>query len=114
MRTTSRSSTTTRRKRAAVKIGIEPIHPGRFLAEALAELDLTQAQLARAIGVSAMRVSHVVTGSRPVTAELALLFGKAFGQSPQYWLNLQAIHDLAVARQAIGRRLAAVRQVASR
>lgn len=114
MRTTSRSSTTTRRKPAAVQIGMDAIHPGRFLAEALAELNLTQAQFARAIGVSAMRVSHVVTGSRPVTAELALLIGKAFGQSPQYWLNLQAIHDLAIAKRALGPQLASVRRVASR
>jgi len=97
-----------------VKIGIEAIHPGQFLAEALAELGLSQAQFARSIGVSPMRVSHVVTGSRPVTAELALLFGKAFGQAPQYWLNLQAFHDLGVAKRAIGSRLAAVRRVASR
>jgi len=48
------------------------------------------------------------------TAELAIRFGKAFGQSPQYWLNLQALHDLAVAKRAIGPRLAAVRRVASR
>ena len=111
MRTKSRSSTATRKKGAAVRIGIEAIHPGRFLAEALAELGLSQAQFARTIGVSAMRVSHVVKGSRPVTAELALLLGKAFGQSPQYWLNLQALHDLSVAKQAIGPRLAAVRRV---
>lgn len=66
------------------------IHPGEFLAEIISELDLSQAEFARMIGVSAMRVSHVINGARPVTAELALLFGKAFDQSPQYWLNLQA------------------------
>ena len=44
-----------------------------------------------------MRISHVIKGGRPVTAELALLFGRAFGQSPQYWLNLQATYDLKLA-----------------
>ncbi len=47
-----------------------------------------------------MRISHVVKGTRPVTAELALLFGRAFAQSPQYWLNLQAAYDLKMAERA--------------
>jgi addiction module HigA family antidote len=91
------------------KSGLPAIHPGECLAEILAELGVSQAAFARAIGVSPMRVSHVVNGARPVTAELALRFGKALGQSPEYWLNLQAAHDLATARGAIGRRLKGVR-----
>jgi addiction module HigA family antidote len=87
------------------------IHPGEFLSETLKELGISQAAFARAIGVSAMRVSHVVKGSRPVTAELALRFGRAFDQSPQYWLNLQADHDLKNARAAIGGRLRSIRAV---
>jgi antitoxin HigA-1 len=81
------------------------IHPGDFLAEILEESSLSQAQFARMIGVSPMRVSHVVKGTRPVTAELALLFGRAFGQSPQYWLNLQSAHDLRKAQSKLGARL---------
>jgi addiction module HigA family antidote len=61
----------------------EPIHPGKFLAEILAEEKLTQAQFARVIGVSAMRVSHIIRGSRALTAELALRFGKAFDPGMQ-------------------------------
>ena len=87
------------------------IHPGEFLAEMLGELGLSQAALARAIGVSPMRISHVVKGARPVTAELALLFGRAFDQSPQYWLNLQASYDLRTAEAALGRRLRSVHSV---
>jgi antitoxin HigA-1 len=87
------------------------VHPGEFLQEILADLKLSQAELARLIGVSPMRISHVISGKRPVTAELALLFGRAFGQTPEYWLNLQAAHDLVAARNAIGRRLAKVRQL---
>ena len=45
-----------------------------------------------------MRVSHVLKGDRPVTAELALRLGRAFGQTPQYWLNLQATDDLKLAQ----------------
>jgi len=71
-------------------------------------MGITQVHLARAIGVSPMRVSHVVHGTRPVTAELALLFSRALGQSPQYWLNLQAAYDLATAERALGDRLTRV------
>jgi addiction module HigA family antidote len=85
------------------------IHPGEFLAEILAEIGVSQAEFARAAGVSPMRVSHVVTGARPVSADLALRFGKVLGQSPEYWLNLQAAHDLAKARDALGRQLNGVR-----
>ena len=85
------------------------IHPGEFLAEILAEIGVSQAAFARAAGVSAMRVSHVITGTRPISADLALRFGKALGQSPEYWLNLQAAYDLAKARTALGGKLASVR-----
>ena len=91
--------------------GLPAIHPGEFLAETLEELGFSQAAFARAIGVSPMRISHVVKGARPVTAELALLFGRAFNQSPQYWLNLQADHDLKTAEASIGPRLRAIHSV---
>jgi addiction module HigA family antidote len=92
--------------------GSAPIHPGEFLAEILSELGFSQAQFARSIGESAMRVSHVIRGTRPVTAELALLFGKAFDQSPEYWLNLQSAYDLELARKSAWRRLKGVRRIA--
>ena len=95
-----------------LKNGLPPMHPGAFLRETLDELGISQAQFARAIGVSPMRVSHVINGARPMTAELALLFGRAFGQSPQYWLNLQATYDLKTAEAAMGRQLKAVTELA--
>lgn len=87
------------------------LHPGTILAKRLAGLGISQAGLARVIGVSPMRISHVVKGTRPVTAELALLLGRAFDQSPQYWLNLQARHDLIAARARLGPRLHRARSV---
>jgi len=88
--------------------GLPAIHPGEFLAETLGELGISQSAFSRAIGVSPMRVSHVIKGKRPVTAELALLFGRVFDQSPQYWLNLQAEYDLKTAEATIGSRLRAI------
>ncbi len=57
--------------------GLPAIHPGEFLRETLDELGLTQVAFAKAIGVSPMRVSHLLKGDRPVTAELALRLGRA-------------------------------------
>lgn len=95
-----------------VKNGLPAIHPGEFLSEILEEMGISQAEFARAIGVSSMRISHVIKGDRPVTAELALLFGRAFNQTPQYWLNLQASYDLKIAKANIGKRLANVHTLA--
>ena len=78
--------------------GLPPIHPGEYIREALEDLGLTQAALAKSLGVSAMRISHLVREERPITAEMALRLGQAFGQSPQYWLNLQADFDLKIAK----------------
>ena len=92
----------------AIKNGLPPIHPGVFLKEILDELGFSQNAFAHAIGVSPMRVSHVIKGTRPVTAELALLFGKAFRQTPTYWMNLQTSYDLKTVEKTL---LQKVRQV---
>ena len=76
------------------------------------KIAVSQAQFARAIGVVPMRISHVVKGTRPVTAELALLFGRALGQSPEYWLNLQTAYALKIAEQSMGTRLRTVIELA--
>ncbi len=78
--------------------GLPAVHPGEFLRETLEDLVMTQSAFAEAIGVSAMRVFHVLKGDRPVTAELALRLGRALGQTPQYWLNLQSAYDLKMAQ----------------
>jgi addiction module HigA family antidote len=91
-----------------IKSGLPPVHPGAFLREILEERSVSQAHFARVVGVAPMRISHVINGARPVTAELALLFSKALGQSAQYWLNLQAAYDLKVAEKQIRSRLRAV------
>lgn len=89
-----------------------PVHPGEFLKEILDDLGISRARFAHAIGLSAMKVSRVVKGKRPVNAEMALLFGKALGQSPQYWINLQTVYDLKTAGKGLRRRLANIHQLA--
>ena len=88
-----------------IKNGLPPIHPGVFLKEILDEFGISQNAFAQAIGVSPMRISHVIKGARPVTAELALLFGKVFSQTPTYWMNLQTSYDLKTAEKALAKRM---------
>ena len=90
---------------------LPPIHPGEFLAEILKELGISQAQFARSIGVSPMRISHIIHGARPVTAELALLFGRGFW-SVAAILAQSAVHlHLKIGEAALHERLASVTQL---
>ena len=76
-----------------------PEHPGRILLEEFLEpLGLTQVALAAHIGVPVQRVNEIVRGKRGITPETAWLFSQAFGTTPEFWLNLQANHDLATSR----------------
>lgn len=79
-----------------------PIHPGEILADELAEIALSAAELARLLDVPANRVSQIVAGKRRVSADTALRLGRYFGTSPTFWLNLQNLHDLDLARAALG------------
>jgi len=83
----------------------KPVHPGVILKEITDELDISQAKLAHDIGVSPMRISHIINGSRPITGEIALRLGKYFGQSPQFWMNIQSSFDMQTAQEKIGTKL---------
>jgi addiction module HigA family antidote len=87
------------------KAHIPPVHPGVYLKELPDELGLSQYRLAQDIGVPAMRISHVIHGKRPITAELALRLGRYFGQTPRYWLNLQSRYEMDVVEDALGKRI---------
>jgi addiction module HigA family antidote len=91
--------------------GLPPIHPGEFLDELLLEMQVPQVEFARAVDIAPDRLSAVIRGEQPVTAELALLFARALDQSPHYWLNLQAEYDLTTASAVIGARLERVRTI---
>ncbi len=78
------------------------IHPGEQLAEELRELGMSAAELARQIKVPVNRVTAILNGQRGVSADTALRLGHWFGASPEFWLNLQAIYDLRLARAEAG------------
>jgi len=77
-----------------------PVSPGEMLKdEFLAEYRLSQNQLARAIGISPNRIAETVNDRRRITADTALRRGLYFGNSPDFWMNLQIQHDLKLARR---------------
>ena len=76
----------------------EPIHPGEHLAEIIEELGITQYRLAKTIGVPQIRINDIVHCRRSITADTALRIGRALGMTPDYWLNLQRMYDLDIAR----------------
>lgn len=83
-----------------------PIHPGEILLEEyLRPLELSQYRLAQDISVPPRRINEIVHGTRAITADTALRLARYFGTSDQFWLNLQARHDLEVERDRLGRRL---------
>ena|SRR6516225_8750992 len=82
-----------------------PIHPGEHLADELQDLGMTARELARAIKVSTTRITDILRGRRGITGDTALRLGHYFGVSPDFWMNLQKLYDLDVARQVIGDQL---------
>ncbi len=78
--------------------GADPIHPGEHLAEFLEELGISQYRLAKAIGAPPIRINDIVHCRRSITADTALKIGRALGTTPEFWLNLQRMYDLDIAR----------------
>ena len=74
-------------------------HPGIILLkEFLEPLELTQKALAMHVGIPVQRVNEIVRGKRGVTPETAWLLSEALSTTPEFWLNLQSIHDLSANR----------------
>jgi len=70
-------------------------HPGEVLQyEFLEPLEVSQAELARHLGVTNQRINELVKGKRGITPETAWLLAKAFSTTPEFWMNLQTNYDL--------------------
>jgi len=81
---------------------IYPIHPGEILADELAELNMTPAELARQIHVPANRLYQLIGGKRAMTADTALRLEQWLGVSAAFWMNLQKRYELNLAAQEVG------------
>ncbi|MEX1204101.1 MAG: HigA family addiction module antitoxin [Dongiaceae bacterium] len=80
-----------------------PVTPGEMLKEEfLAEYGLSQSRLAKAIGISPNRIAEIVNNRRRVTADTALRLALYFGNSPEFWLNLQTHYDVKMAWRNLG------------
>ncbi len=82
-------------------------HPGEVLSEEfLKPLGMSVNALAIALRVPATRIGAIVKGERSVTADTALRLARFYGTSPEFWMNLQAMHDLTKARIESGEAIA--------
>jgi addiction module HigA family antidote len=79
---------------------MRPIHPGEILREEfLIPLQMSAHALSQAIRVPATRVNDIVNGKRGITADTALRLARYFGNSPDFWMNLQAAYGLRAAER---------------
>jgi addiction module HigA family antidote len=85
-----------------------PTHRGEILNETLHDLGLSMNQLVLAIGVPANRISAIMSETRGITGEMALRLARYFGTTAEYWINMQALYDLEVARDEFD---AAIKQI---
>ncbi len=83
------------------------IHPGEILLEDFMKpLGITARQLAADIDVSPSRISELVNGHRPITADTALRLGLFFSMEPRFWLNLQTEYDMRIAASTLQAKIA--------
>lgn len=72
---------------------LPPIHPGEFLRDELEALGMSGRRFASYIGEPTSAVTEIVGGQRGISGLMALKLSRVFGTTPQYWLNLQNMHD---------------------
>ena len=83
------------------------VHPGRILKRELEARGLSANKLALALRVPSGRITSILNGKRAISAETALRLAQYFGNSAQFWMNLQSRYDLAVAERELGERIEA-------
>ena len=92
---------------------MKPIHPGRILKREMAVRNLSANRLALELRVPSGRITQILNGKRGISAETALRLARYFGNSAQFWVNLQSRYDLTLVEQNIGAKvIAEVRQAA--
>lgn len=77
-------------------------HPGEVLAEQLESLGISPTELARQLNVPANRITQIIHGQRGITGDSALRLAHWFRNEPEFWMSLQARHDLQVAEAGAG------------
>ncbi len=81
------------------------IHPGRLLRREMVARDLSANRLAILLGVPSGRITDILNSRRSISADTALRLGRYFGNSPQFWIDLQGQYDIAIAEQQNGEQI---------
>ena len=88
---------------------IDPIHPGEVLQmDFIDGFGITQNKLAVAIGVPPRRINEIVHAKRGITADTAVRLSRYFGNSAEFWMNLQSNYELRIERRALAEKLDAI------
>ena len=74
----------------------QAIHPGREMALRIFEMGMSLSQFARSINVSNSRISEIASEKRGITIDTAIKVAKAFGTTPEFWLDKQQAYDLSL------------------
>ncbi len=86
------------------------VHPGEILKEEfLKPLKLSGYALAKALNVTAQRVSDILLKKSGISADMAIRLGQFFGMSPEFWMNLQASYELAVAKKNLKKQIGKIK-----
>lgn len=86
---------------------LDEIHPGEILLEDFMKpMALTARQLAADIDVPPSRISELVNGKRPITADTAVRLGLFFSMEPRFWMNLQTEYDMRIAARTVQQEIA--------
>ena len=94
---------------------IPNIHPGEVLSEDfLKPMGVTAYRLSKGANIDQTRISEIIRGKRSVTADTALRLARFFGNSPEFWLNLQAHYDLELKKREMEKDLKKIRPYAMR
>ncbi len=89
-------------------MAVTAIHPGEHLAEELAQVRMSAAELARKLKVPTNRVTAILHGQRAITGDTALRLAHFFGTSAEFWLNLQSLYELRIAQEKAGKSIRAL------
>lgn len=84
----------------------KPVHPGEVLkSDFLDELNLTAYRLAKDLRIQKSRISAIVNAERAISADTALRLSRYFGNSAEFWLNLQSDYDLELIRRSTSKQI---------
>ncbi|MHB8886793.1 MAG: HigA family addiction module antitoxin [Methylovirgula sp.] len=93
---------------------LPPLHPGEILREEfIVPYGLTAGKVAKACGVPRTRIARIVNEETGISGDTALRLGRLFRTSPEFWMNLQALYEVQMAKQALGKEIEKIQPLVS-